>query len=419
MSDPGNEVADVVDHLFRREYGRIVAVLTSRLGLDNLDAAEDLVQETLAAAVHHWAVNGVPDAPAAWLMQVAKNKAVNLLKSGARRKALHRRFPELVDSMPPAEVFLRTDIEDSVLRLIFTCCHPELSQESQLALTLTTLLGFGPEEVARALLVSEDAVKKRIYRAKRDMRERRIPFEVPGGRALDERLEMVLTTLYVTYTEGYSTTVDESWIRKDLCLEAMRLARLLADRFRDRPAISALLALMCFHTARFDSRLDAEGGVVLLADQDRSQWDRELIQLGFEYLTDSARGEHLTHYHLEASIAAQHCSAASFAETDWRAIQRFYEKLDEIAPNPLVRLNLAIVVSEVSGAEAGLAELENLKNDKRLARYPLMHATLGELCRRTGRRREAREHIQEALKWAQSARERALLETKLRELSGG
>lgn len=407
------EVGKLVDHLFRHQYGRLVSVLTSAFGFKHLGVAEDLVQDTLLAAMHHWSLQGVPELPEAWLMRVAKNKALNLLKQDTNRTRLLEANPPLDLAANAPEALLNSDIDDSQLSMMFACCHPAIALENQLALVLKTLCGFGSKEVARALLISADAVNKRLYRAKRQIVTQGIELEAPGGADLPPRLEAVCTCLYLLYNEGYKTTASPDVIRKDLCFEAMRLTRLLVLRFEDEPGLKALLSLMCLHTARFDSRMDENGALVLFREQDRSRWDQELIQKGLAYLAESAHGDTLSPYHIEASVAAQHSLSKSFEATNWRFIRQLYEKLLELRPSPLVELNLAIVIGQMDGSEAALERIQAIVKGGRLRDYPLLHASLGALLGEAGRSREAIDALERALALTEASPERDLLEHRI------
>lgn len=412
-----SDIDRLVDDLFRREYGKLVAVLSSAFGFRNLDVAEDIVQATLMAAFQHWGYGSVPDRPEAWLMRVAKNKALNHLKHERRVARIHQMLGR---SSPATEEHITAvfdgEIDDAMLRMMFACCDPGIRIDNQIALILKTLGGFGSGEIARALLVSEDAVNKRLYRAKQAIRSQGIRLDAPGGPELYRRVDVVCKTLYLLYNEGYNTTSAETAIRRDLCLEAMRLCKLLTARFPERTDAQALTALMCFHTARFDSRIDDNGALVIFADQDRSLWDRELIDRGLFYLTESARGDDLTPYHLEASIAAQHCLSPSLEATNWAFVRELYQRLYQLEPNPIIKLNLAIVESQLSGLEQSIAELETLRRDKTLARYSLLHATLGEFYRRQARHDDALASFREALRWTTAPHEVSFLEAKVRRL---
>jgi len=368
------------------------------------------------AAMHHWSVNGVPDVPAAWLMAVAKRKALNHVKRTGRKQRAHDRIGREPAAEQQAEVFLESDLEDSMLRMIFACCHPDLAPPDRLALVLKILCGFGSAEVARALLIGEEAANKRLYRARKLISDGGIALEAPGGAELDGRLGAVLQSLYLLYNEGYSATGGDELIRKDLCLEAMRLCRLLTLRF-SQPPVHALMALMCFHTARFDSRLGNGGTVVLFHEQDRSTWNTDLIRAGMWQLSEAAQGDAVSRWHLEASIAAMHCTAPSYAQTDWSGIRGMYRQLNALHPNPVLRLNVAIITAEIEGPEVAISQIEPLRGERKLARYPLLYATLGELHRRAGRAGDACLNLEKALALTSSSRERAFYQERLAALS--
>ncbi|TDW96922.1 RNA polymerase sigma factor [Dinghuibacter silviterrae] len=376
------DVHQLVDHLFRREAGKMVSILTRIFGLHNVELVEDIVQDTHHQALCDWTCGPLPDNPGGWLMTVAKRKAINAIK----RERTVRSFAGDMDALLKSEwtaaytmdnVFLETEVRDSQLRMIFTCCHPALSPEAQVALTLKTLCGFGVAEIASALLTSEANVNKRLYRAREKFRSGGIDFTVPSGQALFERLDAVLLVIYLLFNEGYHSSGSNLAIRKDLCLEAMRLGMLLMDKpsLKGYPQTPALMALMCFHTARFEAR---DEGLVLLEEQDRSRWDQDLIVEGLRFLSESAGGSHVTEYHLEAAIAAEHCLAPRFCDTNWRKIYDYYIALLRIKPSPVIRLNLAVISSMTEGLQAAIAQLHALEADGSLSAYPLLYASLGE-----------------------------------------
>lgn len=413
-----DEVSELVDHLFRHAYGKLVAVLTARYGLSQLQQAEDIVQETLVAALHHWSMRGIPDRPEAWLMQVAKNRAINVLKQDRNRALLRAQHSSALEpeSSASTEVFLQSDIEDSQLRMVFACCHPEIAAEDQLALVLKSLCGFSSREIARALLVGQEAIDKRLYRARARIRSEGVTLEVPGGDELPARLQMVCLSLYVLFSEGYDSTESTDPIRVELCEEAMRLTALCCGRFVDEPALQALLALMHLQAARFGARLDEAGAPVLLEAQDRSLWDGRLIARGMQLLAASARGDELSRHHLEASIAAQHCLAPSFEQTDWPLILSFYDVLCARGDNPLFSLNRAIVLGYAQEAAAAVEALQRLSGQPKLARRPALHAALGEFHQKCGELENAREAFQRALGLARSSRDRAFFTARLAQL---
>jgi RNA polymerase sigma factor (sigma-70 family) len=420
MSDTAN-VHQLVDHFFRHEHGKLVAVLTRVFGLHNLDLVDDVVQAALLQALETWKIHGVPEHPTAWMYRVARNKALDTIRHRDVADRLNPEWTWLTESTtPPPDIdrlFLSHEIADSQLRMIFTCCHPDLPAESQIALTLKTLCGFGNSEIERALLTSEANVKKRIARAKRKFADTEINFEVPAGEALKPRLNSVHTVLYLLFNEGYSSSQPHELIRRDLCEEAIRLCFLLYEHpSSTNPETAALLALMLLHASRFDARLDADGNMLLLEEQDRTRWNRDLIARGLHYLSESASGDHLSRYHVEAAIAAQHSLAPSFAETDWLTILKLYDDLIRIHPSPIHELNRAIAIAQVSGPDAGINAIQKIGALETLEDFHLLHATLGEFHRRAGRPEEARCCFNRAMECTVSVSERHLLQRRLREL---
>src|SRR6516164_4289361 len=318
----GNETKKLVDHLFRHEAGKMIAILIRLFGMKHIDLAEDVVQEAFLKAMQTWAYENIPKHPAGWLMQVAKNKAIDLIRRKQSAIQYSKELSLHLDNQSDENLedfFLENEIADSQLRMIFACCHPSLSPDDQLAFTLRTVSGFGAAEIARALITSESVIQKRLYRAKQFLRQKNIQLEIPAGNDLDSRLEIVHTVIYLIFNEGYNSIKTDELIRKDLCAEAMRLCKLLSEHpSGQKPSTFALLSLMCFHASRFDSRLDEENEIILLENQDRSKWDKQLISLGYHYLSLSSEGTDLSIYHIESAIAAEHCLSLSFRETNWR-----------------------------------------------------------------------------------------------------
>ncbi len=404
----------VVDHLFRREAGRIVSMLTRVFGIDRLDLAEDVVQEALMKALQQWPYSGVPDNPPAWIMQVARNHALDILRREQNITAKEGAIAEEMEHPDEAELFLEREIEDDQLRMMFACCHPALGRESQIALTLKTLCGFGTGEIARAFLVTEETIHKRLVRAKQKLREHRAEFEIPSGHDLGVRLEAVQQTLYLLFNEGYNASAGEELIRKDLCDEAIRLTRLLAQHNAGNVGPThALLALMLLHGSRFNARLDHLGNLLLLKDQDRKSWDKSLIAAGLQELDLSAEGEEISQYHLEAGIAACHCLAESYEATNWSRILTLYDMLVCINDSPVVSLNRAIALSKVEGPEAGIRAVEEIKLHKHLDSYYLLHAVLGELYTAVRNFEEAAKSYRKALELTQVRSEQVFLTGKL------
>jgi RNA polymerase sigma factor (sigma-70 family) len=419
---PPDPAAPLVEHFFRQEAGRLVSVLTRIFGWRNFDLVEDMVQATLLDALQAWRVR-VPDNPAGWVHHCAKNKILDALRrdrigqralgewAALRSLTLPAR---LVNEQGLDEFFLDTEIEDSQLRMMFACCHPRLARENQLALTLKALCGFGNSEIARALLVGEETVKKRLQRATRDLIDDQVALDPPAAGELAGRLDGVHQVLYLLFNEGYSSSEGETAVRADLCEEAARLCHLLCSHPRFRtPATYALMALMLFHAARLDARLDAHGSVLLMEEQDRSRWDHGLIRRAQQFLDQSAEGTVISPFHLEAGIAYHHCTAQSYAETDWPAILRLYDALLTIHRSPVYLLNRAVVVAQIDGPRAGIRALDEAGRDAALRHYHLYDATLGEFYRRAGDPARARQHLEAARRKASSPFDRELIDRHL------
>jgi RNA polymerase sigma-70 factor (ECF subfamily) len=409
-------VAPLVEHFFRHEAGRLVAVLTRFFGFRNFELVEDMVQATLLDALQAWRVRGVPENPSGWVHRIAKNKVLDAL----RRDEIGRRVTRARAATMPSEgegiddLFLDSEIADSQLRMMFACCHPALARENQLALTLKALCGFGNAEIGHALLVPEDTVKKRLQRAKQDLLDNQVALEPPDASELVGRLDVVHQVLYLLFNEGYSASKGETAIRADLCEEAARLCHMLCAHPRcSTPPTRALMALMLFHAARLSARTDDRGYVLLIEDQDRSKWDRDMIVQARGFLDQSAEGEVVSPFHLEAGIALCHCSAKSYAETNWRMILGLYDALLAIQPSPIYVLNRAIAVAQVDGPEAGIQALGQAGEEPALRHYHLYDATLGELYRRAGDFAKARSYFQSSLQKANTFHDREVIERRL------
>jgi RNA polymerase sigma-70 factor (ECF subfamily) len=408
-------VSPLVEHFFRHEAARLVAVLTRIFGWQHFELVEDMVQATLLDALQSWQVR-VPDNPSGWVHRIAKNKILDALR---REKIGQQVFGRIAatcraDESGLDELFLDSEVEDSQLRMIFACCNPQLARENQLALTLKALCGFGNSEIARALLTSEEAIKKRLQRATTDLIAHHVALEPPSADELRARLDGVHQVLYLLFNEGHSSTEGRTAIRADLCAEAARLCQMLCSHPRcSTPTTFALMALMLFHAARLDARLDEHGGVLLLEDQDRDRWDQALIGRAARYLRQSAEGTVISPFHLEAGIAFHHCTAASYAETSWTAILQLYDALIRIHRSPVYLLNRAIVVAQIEGPEAGIRALDDAGADSTIRRYHWFDATLGELHRRAGNFDRARHHLESAHEKATSSFDRDLINRRL------
>ena len=405
---------------FRREAGRIVAVLTRMFGVHNLALAEDVAQETLARAFEAWRQSGVPEHGEALVIAAAKNRAIDVL----RRERTARKFaPELTRmlesewTMLPTvdELFAPEALRDDELRMIFSCCHPKLAHDTQVALVLNVTCGFRAREIAHAFFLNEATVEKRLVRAKAALAESKNLFELTSS-DFSERLAVVHRALYLLFNEGYHGANAHETIRAELCADALRLARLLVDHpLSATPETHALVALFCLHAARLPGRADDAGNLLPLAEQDRSRWDRRLIEQGLAHFGEAARGENLTVFQLEAGIAAVHAVAKSTRETRWGDIVKHYDVLMQLEPSPVVALSRAIAIAERDGPEEGLRAIAAIEDADRLATYPFYRAALGELELRSGRREVARAHFEAARELARNDGERRALEKRIRE----
>jgi RNA polymerase sigma factor (sigma-70 family) len=410
---------EVSDHLFRREAGRMVATLTRIFGVHNLALAEDVVQDAFCRAMEVWSVRGVPEKPSAWLVATAKNRAVDALRRQRTARTFAPELGRLLESewtLAPVveELFAADAIKDDLLRMMFSCCHPRLSEEAQIALILNILCSFSIDEIAAAFVSSHGAIEKRITRAKRVLAGSKKLFDVSAPPDFSKRLPAVQRALYLLFNEGYHGASPETAVRAELCQEAMRLAALLLDHPSGAtPASYALAALMCFDAARLPGRVDASGNLISLFDQDRSLWDQHLIAEGLKLMELSASGPELTEYHVEAAIASVYSTAARAEDTNWRAVVSLYDTLMTISRSPIVALNRAIAVAQRDGPERGLEEIAAIKDHERLSAYPFYAATLGELELRRGRHDAARKHFKTATSLARSPMERQFLDRRL------
>jgi RNA polymerase sigma-70 factor (ECF subfamily) len=411
---------ELLDHLFRHQAGRLVSRLTRLLGPARLDLAEEAVQEAMVRALQTWPYSGTPENAAGWLFRVAHNAALDTLR---RRQTADDKAPALMAELARSAIAghdapgVEEQLRDDELRMIVMCCHPALSRDASVALSLKTAGGFSVREIARAFLADEAAIAQRLVRAKRQIRERQLTLEFPEGPELDERLDSVMDVIYFMFNEGYAAHESEDLIRHDLCMEAIRLGRLIAESSLTRPAVDALVALMVLQAARLASRVDERGDLVLLDFQDRAKWDDQLIALGFHYFDRSMQGSVVSTYHVQAAIAATHARAIDPSKTEWPLILELYDQLFAMDPSPVIALNRAVATGKVFGPEAALAAIDILGKDAKLKDYYLLPAVRAHLLVDLGRREEAAICYRTALEQRCSAPERRFLERKLAELS--
>jgi RNA polymerase sigma factor (sigma-70 family) len=424
MLHTNTQIEQTVENLFRHEWGKLVAVLTKLFGPQNLQLAEDVVQDTLLKAFNNWKINGLPENPTAWIFTAARNKAVDVLRQQKRQYQFSKNIAPLLQSgytlAPTVKEFINTDtIDDDRLRMMFVCCHPSLAAEAQVSIILKTLCGFSVNEIAKAFVTSYEAIEKRLYRARQNFRDNDVQFELPAAAELNNRLDNVLMAIYLLFNEGYNSTQHENLIRNDLMKEALRLCELICRS----PVVKhsdahALMALICFTASRNDARLDAEGNILLLKEQDRSKWNKQLIEKGIYHLEESAAGESISKYHLEAGIAYEHARATGYTHTNWGNILGCYNLLHQYYPSPVIELNRAIVVSKLKGAAEGIKAIEAITQLAALKKYYLLPATLGELYLQLQQYDKAKKYFAEAVKLTQSAAEKKLLLQKMNLAAG-
>jgi RNA polymerase sigma factor (sigma-70 family) len=417
------EVSGIVEHLFRREGTKMVAILTRIFGIEHLNLAEDVVQEALARALQTWPFYGVPKNPSAWIMRASRNLALDVVR---RRKVFQNKQAEIIRLMDrdgaalDEAIFSEDEISDDHLRLMFVCCHPAIPAEAQVALALKTLCGFSVGEISHAFLTTDSAIAKRLTRAKQKIHQARIPFEIPAGRELEQRLDNVLQSLYLLFNEGYKASSGENLVREELCEEAIRLAELLvAHPAGNQPKTHALLALMLLNAARNPTRLDSEGNLLRLQEQDRTCWNKSMIARGMFHFARSAAGDHLSEYHLQAGIAACHCAAKDYESTDWQKILLLYDRLVEFDQSPVVALNRAVAIANIRGPKAGLQAVRRVQDLNKLSSYYLLYAVLGEFEMRSGNLQAAAEQFRRSFELAETKSERAFLLKRLQRCADG
>jgi RNA polymerase sigma-70 factor, ECF subfamily len=389
----------LLEHLFRRQAGRIVSNLAGLLGSKHLQLAEDAVQEAMLRAAQRWPFQGVPENPEGWLFRVAHNYAISALR---RERSFGDKTDELIEALEAntqrvEDIDIEESLRDDELRMIFMCCHPELSQDVRVALSLKLVGGFGVGEIARIFLAEESTIAQRLVRAKRVVRERNLPLRMPDREKVRERLDSVLDVIYLMFSGGYAAHSGEELIRRDVCLEALRLGRLVTDSSMAAPRVDALVALMALQAARLGARTDAAGDLVLLEEQDRSLWDDELIAQGFYYFERSIVGEEVSVWHVQAAIAATYAKAESWETIDWRAILEHYDELMEMTGSPVVALNRAVAVIKVQGAGAALAALALVADHPAVRGYYLLPAVRGRVLMELGQFAEAEAAFSTAL----------------------
>src|SRR5215831_9478524 len=411
-------VSQLVEHLFRHESAKMVATLTRIFGIEHLNLAEDVVQEALGRALQTWPYRGIPENPSAWIMRASRNLALDVIRREKVFRGKEAEISRLIEaggsSTHEAVIFSENEIADDRLRMMFVCCHPVIPPEAQVALALKTLCGFSVMEISRAFLTSEAAIAKRLTRAKQKIQEAQVPFEIPTGDELARRLDNVLHSLYLLFNEGYKASGGDKLVREDLCREAIRLGELLAQHpAGDQPQTHALLALMFLNAARLVARQDNDGNLVRLEEQDRTQWDQPMIERGMSHLRESAAGEAISEYHLEAGIAACHTTAIDYQSTDWARILSLYDRLTEFDDSPVVALNRAVAIANVHGPKAGLKAVRAIRGRKKLESYYLFYAVAGEIEMRLANREGAAQEFRKAFELAETKSERAFLLKRL------
>jgi len=416
-AEMSNDAGVLLEHLFRHQVGRVVAHLARVLGPARLDLAEESMQEAMLRALQAWPYQGIPENPGAWLFRVAHNAAIDSLR---RNRFLEQNngsvLAELTraTSLASGDPSLEEQLRDDELRMIFMCCHPEISRDARVALSLKTVGGFSVREIASAFLADDAAVAQRLVRAKRQLRDRCVTLDLPGAAELDQRLDSSLETIYFMFNEGYAAHEGEALIRRDLCFEALRLGGLLAASSIAAPRVHALVAVMALQAARLPARIDEAGDLILLRDQDRARWDQRLIALGFHHFDRSIAGDQVSEYHVQAAIAAVYTRATDLRSIDWSAILELYDQLLAISgDSPVVALNRAVAVAKVHGAAEALSEIEALRGNPQLRDYYLLLAVRGHLLEELGQREEAAACWRAALECRCSEPERRFLRRKL------
>ncbi len=406
-----------IDHLFRQQYGKMVSVLTRMIGLHNLSMAEDAVQDTFIKAMSSWQMKGIPDYPEAWLMQAAKNRSIDLIRKINAQQNRDALFVNGASSMAIEELFLETEIEDSVLRMIFTACHPALKQKDQIAFALKTISGFSPSEIATALLSSSESIKKSLQRAKKFIQGNELKFEIPQGQELQDRLSRVHQVLYLIFNEGYQSTNKNQLIRYELCEEALRLTKILTDhKYGSNEESLAVMALMCFHSARIETKITDDNKIISLADQDRSKWKQPMIYVGNDYMARAVESGVYTSYHYEAAIASEHLRAKNLEATDWHQISIWYDELFRLHPTPMIKLNQSIVQLQLNNYTEAKNILDGIQPKDLANRSYLYYSTLAEYHRLTNQIEASIDDLLMAISCTSNEQEKEYLSDKIKSL---
>jgi RNA polymerase sigma factor (sigma-70 family) len=413
------QVNQIVDHFFRHESGKMVSILTRIFGSENIDLAEDVVQDALTEAISQWAYKGVPENPSAWLFRVAKNKALNALNREKYKRQYSSEAAHFMQSEWTAEpalnhFFSEQEIQDDQLRMIFTCCHPSISSDSQIALALKTLCGFSIPEIAKAFLTTEENINKRLVRARQSIRDAKVAFEIPQGKELEKRLATVLETIYLLFNEGYSASKGNDIIRYELCEEAIRLAQIIiADKsIQKKERVHALIALMFINASRFKARQDFEGNLLTMEEQDHSLWDVNMLGIGLGHLSEASQNDSISIYHILATISAQYSIAQDYKSIDWKGILFLYDSLLQLDNSPIIHLNRAIALSKVNGAKEALKELDKIKNNVAFKTYHSFYSTEAEFYIQEGDFKNALIALEKAIKLAPLQSQKELLSKK-------
>ncbi|WP_299223889.1 sigma-70 family RNA polymerase sigma factor [uncultured Aquimarina sp.] len=418
-----SEINKLVEHFFRHESAKMISVLTGIFGKNNLILVEDIVQDTLIEAISNWTYKGIPENPVGWLYTVAKNKSLNAIK---RKKHQEKYISESLyftkvqehTKLNSVHFFSEESISDDQLRMMFMCCHPSISKDSQIALMLKTLCGFNIAEIAKSFLTNKESINKRLVRARKTIREDNVPFEVPSKQELDTRVEAVLEAIYLLFNEGYSASNGDKLIRTELCQESIRLAEMVANHkaITNKSNPYALIALMQLNSSRFKAREDENGNILTLSQQNRSLWDYHIMEQGFSNLKKAANIEHISKYHILAAVSAYHCSSKDFASTDWKSILTLYDKLLIIDNSPIVILNRAIVLSKVGKNKKALKELEIIENDKTIKSNHLFYSVKAEFLVQLEKHDMAKKTLKKAIELAPLTQEKQMLENRFKNL---